>query len=345
MSVFNDTWMMIRGYDQNKKFLREIGSHIISSPGLNKLENVAIPSNVFYVEFGFQSGVGSYAAQPMLVFSGSVGAYAQGNYNNNDSIAKLQLTSNQFSVDIGKAQSTADTANTAIGNLAVGGRNYVLNSSGENASAGNWPNVQGGRVAFSSVNVFYGSTDIGLSYTGTGTQEWYYGLVEAYANASDGPLVVGNTYSFSVDVKGTVPSAAFRISNVYTPSVAVNNTSWTRLIYTGVLPAAGGTGKYYIRLNAMNGNTNGSFTNGQSLRFRHFKIESGTLPTDWTPAPEDVNSAIIAVGTAASTADGKAVVAQNLAAQLKLSVDSYSFGIASNGQIVSVCQEIKSPLP
>lgn len=262
---------------ENRNTITRNRSQLQGTLLMNGLPTGTKATDLFTVNESDLNGADVLASDPNSVYRGVYGTVPSKNIFGTTA-PTAGMTSDPY--DFIFQQSKVDTS-------TLGGRNYVLNSSGENASAGNWPNVQGGRVAFSSVNVYYGSTDIGLSYTGTGTQEWYYALVESYANASDGPLVIGNTYSFSVDVKGTVPSAAFRISDVYTPSVAVNNTSWTRLIYTGVLPAAGGTGKYYIRLNAMKGNTNGSFTKGQSLRFRHFKIESGTLPTDWTPAPED----------------------------------------------------------
>lgn len=175
---------------------------------------------------------------------------------------------------------------------AVTSRNLILNSSGIKASATNRPAMQanglGSGVAYDAT-IAYNPDSITITYTGNGKQEWYYALAESYQSYASGNLDKTKQYTISVDVKGTAPSAGFRVNNAYSPSVSINNKTWTRLTYTFTFPALTGdyADKYYIRLNAMNGNINGNFVPGQILSFRNFKLETGNTATDWTSAPKD----------------------------------------------------------
>ena len=107
-SVVNDSWVVVRGYGQDRKFLRELYSQSRTGYGLNRMENKAIPSDVYYVEFGFQSSAGGYVSQPMLTFSDKVGKYVQGNYNNNASVTKAQLTADNAALAISNYKTNAD---------------------------------------------------------------------------------------------------------------------------------------------------------------------------------------------------------------------------------------------
>lgn len=168
-------------------------------------------------------------------------------------------------------------------------QNLILQSSGENASADLRPNLSG--VTNNNINstISYDSDAITLNYTGTGSTEWYYALAEAWANMSDSVLSFDKTYTISVDVRGTVPSVAFRVSNTFSPTTKINNDTWTRAVYTFSIPNLTGAtlNKFYIRLNAMATTNASGFVKGQTLRFRHFKLEEGDKATSYTSAPED----------------------------------------------------------
>ncbi|MDY2511593.1 phage tail spike protein [Weissella confusa] len=198
-----------------------------------------------------------------------------------------------------------DATVTKVNNLAVGGRNYLLNSSGLNASNTARPSVKPSVTtsAFANSTLSYSNDATTLTYTGTASQEWYYALAESYKTFESANLDKTKQYTLSVDVKGTVPSAAFRVNNFYSASVSINNSTWTRLKYTFKFPDLGGTNadKFYIRLNAISGSSTGNFVKGQTLSFRNFKLEEGNVSTDWTPAPEDIESDIAQVKL---TADG-----------------------------------------
>lgn len=175
-----------------------------------------------------------------------------------------------------------------VGNLQVGGRNYIINSSGFGASDTNRASVKPNYTtsAFANSAISYNNDSITLTYTGTGTQEWYYAVAEAFRTYDSVGLDKTKQYTISVEAMGTVPGAAFRINNVFSPSVSLNNEKWTKLKYTFKFPDIGG--QFYIRLNAFAGN----FVQGQTLSFRNFKLEEGNVATDWTPAPEDTQEQI-----------------------------------------------------
>ena len=194
---------------------------------------------------------------------------------------------------------------TKVNNLSVGGRNYIINSSGLSARDAARPSVKPNATtsAFANSTITYNNEFTTITYTGTGSQEWYYALAESYKTYESAGLDKTKQYTLSVDVKGTVPSAALRVNNVYSAYISINDTTWTRLKYTFKFPDLGGTNtdKFYIRLNAISGGATGNFVKGQTLSFRNFKLEEGNVSTDWTPAPEDIDSNIAQVKL---TADG-----------------------------------------
>lgn len=225
---------------------------------------------------------------------------------------------------------------TKVDNLAVGGRNYLLNSSGLNANDKARPSVKpdANTSGFSNSTITYNSDSTTLTYTGTAPQEWYYAVAESFKTYESAGLDKTKQYTLSVDVKGTVPSAAFRVNNLFSASVSINNSTWTRLKYTFKFPDLGGTNadNFYIRLNAISGSSSGNFVTGQTLSFRNFKLEEGNVATDWTPAPEDLSSATakaqltadnatLAINNYKTDADGRISKAQ---ADIKVNADNIS---------------------
>lgn len=406
----------VRFYDADKKYISVSFFNSYASTSFRTgTYTVTVPEKATYVSLNllYNGATGTiYYSQPMLVFSKTVGSYVQGSYNNNDAVAKAQLTAdnatlsiNNYKTDangriskaqadiklnadaistkveksdydkktgelktnVNTAQQTADTATQTIGtykesndkrvdaaetnikanadailltasktelneatgklsgdistlqqradgfdatvtkvnNLAVGGRNYLLNSSGLNASNTARPSVKPNvnTSTFANSTISYSNDATTLTYTGTAPQEWYYALAEAFKTYESAGIDKTKQYTISVDVKGTVPSAAFRVNNFYSASVSINNSTWTRLKYTFKFPDLGGTNadKFYIRLNAISGSSTGNFVKGQTLSFRNFKLEEGSVATDWSPAPEDVDTQLAQVKL---TADG-----------------------------------------
>ena len=183
--------------------------------------------------------------------------------------------------------------------LSIGGRNYVQNSSGLNGSSTVRPTLIGASSGASNATLTYQSDGILMTNLATNkTTEWLYQVASAWTNFSDTPLAPGKPITFSVDVMGTVPQAVLRYDinegtagNQHYKFFDINNTSWTRISITGT-PTSTDT-RFYFRIQGGKNNQywNG-WTGGETLKFRYVKIEEGNVATDWTPAPEDIDSAI-----------------------------------------------------
>uniref|UniRef100_UPI002360E4C0 phage tail spike protein n=1 Tax=Leuconostoc mesenteroides TaxID=1245 RepID=UPI002360E4C0 len=184
--------------------------------------------------------------------------------------------------------------NDTINALSVGGRNYILNSSGMNASSITRPVLRGAISNVSLATITYNSDAITLTNPASNTSsEWYYQLVTAWQDITKTPLIAGKQYTLALDVMGTAKQVALRWgSKEISPyqsfkAFDINNTSWTRVVWTFTLPA--GTLNTYLRIHgAINNQYAAGFTGGETLRFRHVKLESGNKATDPTIAPEDV---------------------------------------------------------
>lgn len=182
---------------------------------------------------------------------------------------------------------------TKVDLSTVGGRNYVLNSSGLNGSSTVRPTLIGA-TSGSNVTVTYPSDGILMTNGATNTTtEWYYQVANAWTNFSDTPLTPGKQITFSADVMGTVPQAVLRYGfNGGTGGKEafnhfdINNTSWTRVSIT-VTSASTNTGLYFRIQGGINNQYANGFSGGETLKFRNVKIESDNKATDWTPAPED----------------------------------------------------------
>ena len=187
----------------------------------------------------------------------------------------------------------------------IGGRNYVQNSSGFNGSSTARPTLIGASSGASNATITYQSDGVLMTNLATNTtSEWVYQVASAWTNFSDTPLTPGKPITFSVDVMGTVPQAVLRYdindgisANQHSKNFDINNTSWTRISITAT-PTSTDT-RFYFRIQGGKNNqyANG-WTGGETLKFRYVKIEEGNVPTDWTPAPEDVQSDIVTANTA-----------------------------------------------
>lgn len=129
------------------------------------------------------------------------------------------------------------------------------------------------------------------------------GIAFAFDNFTIMEINGGDTITFSCDIKGTsdshAPFVSIHISdnNWYGSGVVQKNTNvsitkdWQRVSVTITTPT--GLTKNHMWL-AIHGN------HQSDLYVRNFKLEKGNKPTDWTPAPEDVNGKIVNVETIAN---------------------------------------------
>lgn len=159
-----------------------------------------------------------------------------------------------------------ETTVTKVNNLAVGGRNYVQNSSGLNGSPTVRPTLMGALSELNAI-VTYPSDGILMTDWATNTSaEWFYEVASAWTNFSDTPLTPGKPITFSADVMGTVPQAILRYGfNGGTggkesyKSFDINNTSWTHVSITATSNSTN-TGLYF----RIQGGNNNQYMNGWS---------------------------------------------------------------------------------
>ncbi|MCG4287175.1 hypothetical protein K9863_05635, partial [Lactobacillaceae bacterium KNUT 0156] len=114
-SEYNGTVPMafyVRFYDADKKYIFASTFNGSASTSFRTDTYTAnVPEKAAYVSVNvlYNGATGTiYYSQPMLVFSKTVGSYVQGNYNNNDAVAKAQLTADQATVSINNYKSDAD---------------------------------------------------------------------------------------------------------------------------------------------------------------------------------------------------------------------------------------------
>lgn len=180
-----------------------------------------------------------------------------------------------------------------LSQITVGGRNYILNSSGLGASYATRPVLKG---ASSDTSVLLSYSDTGMQVSNNkGNQEWFYGIATAWTDISVTPLVAGNTYTISFKAKGTVPQVTVRVgikntTTNYEVSLVkftdINNSDWTKVSYTFSIPSF--INKVFFRLQGGIANSYSTgFVGGETFTFKELKLELGNVATDWTPAPED----------------------------------------------------------
>lgn len=209
-------------------------------------------------------------------------------------ISDIQTTQGKQSGSISTLQQRADGFDATVNkvnNLQVGGRNYVKNSTGLSANGTDkkpavvdWRNT-----GISNANYTYDADGITMTVSNPNS-EWFYSLINAWTDISATPMLPGKTYTISVAAMGTVPGVSFRLNDAWVGFNPINSSTWTRVSAT--FTNASNATRTYIRINASTGTVGASnFTAGQTLRLRNFKLEDGNLPTAWSPAPEDVDSA------------------------------------------------------
>ncbi|WP_311134855.1 phage tail spike protein, partial [Weissella confusa] len=260
-------------------------------------------------------------------------------------VSDLQTIQGKQSGDISTLKQRADgfeATVTKVNNLSVGGRNYILNSSGTSASNGVRPVLKG---ASSDTNALLSYSDTGIQVSNNkGNTEWFYGLATAWTDITKTPLVAKSTYTISFKAKGTAKQIAARVgirnaATNYEVSLVnftnINNSDWTKVTYTFTIPS--GITHVFLRLQGAVANSyNTGFDGGEAFTMKELKLELGNVSTDLTPAPEDLESATakaqltadqatLAINNYKTDADGRISKAQ---ADIKVNADAISTKVA-----------------
>lgn len=208
--------------------------------------------------------------------------------------SSLKVVENQIQEKVWKEDIT-----TEIKKISVGARN-LAGSTNQGTTGWSWGMQTGGctlsEVVENNVRTCKLLRD---SVAQTGWSVIYYNRIGRYKWEPD------TVYTVSVDVKPSVSTnfnIAFREANGTNnliisgeKSIQVQANKWNKMIWNvktaSTLPTS--TSQVFC-VTEMNSGT------GVWYQFKNLKIEKGNQATDWTPAPEDVQSSI---DTAQSTAD------------------------------------------
>lgn len=231
---------------------------------------------------GFQTGIANVAGK---FYKGT--AYCRvgwlWNYQNSTSNPQKQIWITNVTVQedvaskdyadsaASNAQSAAiSVANTAIdaavSNISIGGRNYVLGTSGEKS----WSTKSDGYYLSESLNTLNTTDPVSLNFDIKSTMSQW---VDAYYRSAESG---GTAYNND--------------SNPYPAIHLVQPDTWYHVSWSGNAGINVADAKYLcIRSNS--GEHSGSTTKG-TVTVRNMKLEKGNKPTEWSPAPEDVDVAI-----------------------------------------------------
>ena len=178
------------------------------------------------------------------------------------------------------AKTLAENAQTTADNIQIGGRNLLTNSKTFEGYV-NYSNWSRADTDYQGLHVFYRNA------------QWC-GLAQLYN------VVAGKTYTFSANVTGDDRCVVYiyaskldnsQIAGIIQGTYIGNITSWRRIRIT-FTPTESAT--LYIRVE--------NSVSDSSLNVCGYKLEEGNKATDWSPAPEDIDSQIQSVQLDADSA-------------------------------------------
>jgi len=170
-----------------------------------------------------------------------------------------------------------DATVTKVDNLSVGGRNLLLNSKTLSWGIGNNTATTSTKVSYDdTTNMWHITSPKG----GSGNAGIYFSQTNNVSNA----ITAGQQWAFSFDIKGTGVYSQFGIewSSPFNKLSGNVPTDWTRVSSTGT---TAGTGAKSVIIYFDSTNV------ALDVYIKLPKLETGNLPTDWSPAPEDLSGA------------------------------------------------------
>lgn len=197
----------------------------------------------------------------------------------------------------------------AINNLQVGGRNFLTQSDKFNVGVG--------ATGISGIV----NSDGTLSITSTSDNgNWYTGWAKSYGvtetNMNEGDIF---TISFTMKSSNTTskPTIYIKSGMGYYSMQGTMSSNWSTIYYTGTWKKANGMSLHL-----------GFYNVAGTIDIKNWKIEKGTKPTDWTPAPEDADNAIAVV-------DNKVTTTNNKVASIETNLNSITQRVSSTESTVS----------
>lgn len=170
-----------------------------------------------------------------------------------------------------------DSSWEVVNEIEIGGRNFVRYSDKFRA-------VAGSTGITSTLNSDGSLTVVAASGNGNWFTSWYDENFNSHS-ILDHNFKEGDTFTVSFTMKSSnstaIPSIYIKPGMGYYPMKGKLSTEYSTVYYTGVWRNADTIKPHLGFASAI-----GSYT------IKNWKIEKGNKPTDWTPAPEDVDNAI-----------------------------------------------------
>lgn len=219
-----------------------------------------------------------------------------------DSVAQINLDMNGITQRVEATETTTTNLNNKIDNIQVGGRNLLRNTN------------------FTSNNDFWGNTG---NATLTIVDDSTFGKVGKIV-CSQSSTGITNRTTVTLDNQKEYTMSCYIKSNVNTRvGLALNDSgltsakyfnitsTWTKIETTFVNNNVNVVPRIYLAENK-----------AVEVYVANVKFEKGNKATDWTPAPEDVDSAIDAV-------DSKATTISNKVSEITTNLDSITQRVSS----------------
>lgn len=232
---------------------------------------------------------------------------------------------------------------TAVNNLQIGGRNLFRNS--ELTKNANYYNFDFGTINDAKT---WGITDNGFHFTTSATGVGNSNGISFYILRQKSGLKTGDVVTFSADIKGTVGSGEPLMQ--YWSSTSSTNQYWARRVFGDSLKSI--KSDTYTRLH-LTVTLEDLYDNNASPDFfcvgggfnsdiyvKNIKLEKGNKATDWTPAPEDTDSAISSVDTKVTTVSNQYTSLNQSLTSLTATVNSNTTKISekADGSTVTALQ-------
>lgn len=230
------------------------------------------------------------------------------------------------SISIGtSAVATDSTVNDKINNIQIGGRNLATKSNTliKGVGAGGISCVQ--------------NSDGSITVTSThGNGNWFTGFYGGDHELIESSFKEGDKFTISFTMKSsntaTPPSIYIKQGMGYYGMTGSLSSEYSTVYYSGVWKKANG-----INLHLGFGGTIGTIT------IKNIKIEKGNKATDWSPAPDDIESDINSVDSKVTTTNNKVSSIESTVSGITSKVTSLESTTSTiNGNITNLQQRMST---
>ena len=209
-----------------------------------------------------------------------------------NSVASLNTSISGITGKVSTLETNTTTLTTKLNNLSVGGRNYIKNSIFTNGLT-HWEQI----YSVSSIDkafLFNNHATLKLSASGLTSDRWSGVMQHLNIDVAQGKTYTLSYYYYvqdlstfdsaiAIEVKAKIEGVSdVGIGIAYVPKNSIIEGKWTKISVTLTINKTGVSNPFVYLWLQRNG----------TAWFTNFKLEEGTIATDWTPAPEDVDESL-----------------------------------------------------